>query len=140
MENTIFPGRDNYTGPDSGILGLCHHNRLFEHSHSFAKRVKAIRNTKPGIEITIRLHNLIYIDLSVVPGVPPEARAKWNKVFADWNKACADWDKAYQKWDTPDAEWDRAYAEGDRAYAELKEARTEWDRAYAYWDSAYQKR
>ena len=102
-ENTLFPGRDNYTGPDSGALGLCHHNYLFEPSHSFAERVEAIRNTKPKNEIATRLHNLIYLDFAMIPGISQEAGARLEEAAARWQEADARWQEAAARLEEADA-------------------------------------
>lgn len=60
-QNTMFPGRPNYTGPISGVFGFVHHQQLCEPSHDIMERVAYIKSEKPNHEIGIRLHNLIYL-------------------------------------------------------------------------------
>ena len=79
--NTLFPGRPNYTGPDSGLLGLCHHDRLFEPSRCFSERVEVINRVKPENERATRLRHLICIDPDAVLGIPSEASARWRRIY-----------------------------------------------------------
>ena len=64
-ENKLFPGRENYTGPTSGFFGLLHHEVLFEESHDVNERIAYVQDFKPKNEVSIRLYNMIYIDLAV---------------------------------------------------------------------------
>ncbi len=59
--NILFPGRPDYTGPTVGHFGLLHHDKLYEHSHDVAERIKYVKAHKPLREIGIRLHNMIYL-------------------------------------------------------------------------------
>ena len=77
-ENKLFPGRDNYTGPQSGHFGFVHHGQLFEESHNIAERLERVRKEKPPNEIPVRLHNMIFLD----PGLCP-AIAKRATMYAD---------------------------------------------------------
>jgi len=60
-ENTIFPGRPDYTGPTTGFFGLLHHNILFEPSDDVMERVTYVRSEKPFGEKVTRLHNMIFL-------------------------------------------------------------------------------
>lgn len=61
MKNTLFPGRSNYVGPKVGWFGLLHHTVLCEKSHDVTERVRYIKRRKPKNEISVRLHNMIYL-------------------------------------------------------------------------------
>ena len=61
IENTLFPGRYNYTGPTKGWFGFLHHDQLCEESHDVNKRIDYVKREKPKNEVTIRLHNMIYL-------------------------------------------------------------------------------
>ena len=135
-ENTLFPGRDNYTGPDSGALGLCHHNYLFEPSHSFAERVEAIRNTKPKNEIATRLHNLIYLDFAMIPGISQEAGARLEEAAARWQEADARWQEAAARLEEADARLEEAAARWQEAAARWREPTARWREAAARWREA----
>jgi len=60
-ENVLFPGRDNYTGPVSGMFFAVHHEVLCEESHNILERVDYINREKPKHEVPTRLHNLMYL-------------------------------------------------------------------------------
>ena len=61
MENKLFPGRDNYTGPTKGWFGLLHHEQMVEESHDVMERVAYVKREKPPNEVAIRLHNMMYL-------------------------------------------------------------------------------
>ena len=61
IENTLFPGRYNYTGPTKGWFGFLHHAHLCEESHDVNKRIDYVKRAKPKNEVAIRLHNMIYL-------------------------------------------------------------------------------
>lgn len=60
-DNTIFPGRPNYTSPRTGWFGLLHHEILCEESHDVMERVDYVRRNKPENEVATRLWNMIYL-------------------------------------------------------------------------------
>jgi len=59
--NVLFPGRPNYTGPTSGWFGLLHHSELFETSHNVQERIAYVKANKPDREVSLRLHNMVYL-------------------------------------------------------------------------------
>src|SRR3972149_1893318 len=61
IENTLFPGRPNYTGPAKGWFGFLHHERVCEESHDVNERIDYVKREKPKNEVPIRLHNMIYL-------------------------------------------------------------------------------
>ena len=61
IENTLFPGRYNYTGPIKGWFGFLHHEQLCEKSHDVNERIDYVKLHKPDNEVAIRLHNMIYL-------------------------------------------------------------------------------
>jgi len=61
IENTLFPGRDNYTGPTKGWFAFLHHKQLCEESHDVNERLDYVKREKPKNEVVIRLHNMIYL-------------------------------------------------------------------------------
>ena len=61
MNNTQFPGLNNYTGPIDGYFGLLHHAKLYEHSHDVMERVAYVKRCKPKGEIEIRLRCMVLI-------------------------------------------------------------------------------
>ena len=91
MSNTLFPGRDNYTGPTTGWFGLLHHDTLCEESHNVMERVAYVKREKPKSEIAIRLHNMIYLSPEACPVVaklaPLDAdyEARSDVLFADYD-------------------------------------------------------
>lgn len=60
--NTLYPGRPDYTGPNTGLFGLLHHDRLYEWSENVAERVAYVRANKPASEQEFRLHCMVYLD------------------------------------------------------------------------------
>ena len=61
IENTLFPGRYNYTGPTKGWFAFLHHEQLCEESHDVNERLDYVKREKPKNEVAIRLHNMIYL-------------------------------------------------------------------------------
>lgn len=62
--NTLFPGRGNYTGPQTGYFGLLHHEQLYEEcgrDYQVRTRVDYVAYNKPINERAVRLHNMIYL-------------------------------------------------------------------------------
>ena len=82
IENTLFPGRYNYTGPTKGWFGFLHHEQLCEESHDVNERIGYVKRQKPKNEVAIRLHNMIYLGGC-------EAMAKLAPLYADYWAACA---------------------------------------------------
>jgi hypothetical protein len=77
IKNTLFPGRDNYTGPTNGLFGLLHHEQLCESSHDVNERIEYVKREKPKNEVAIRLHNMIYLGGCAVG-------AKCDTLYADY--------------------------------------------------------
>ena len=77
IENTLFPGRYNYTGPTKGWFGFLHHEQLYEESHNVNERLDYVKREKPKNEVAIRLHNMIYLGGC-------EAMAKRALLYADY--------------------------------------------------------
>lgn len=63
--NTLFPGRENYTGPNTGWFAMLHHTQLFENTDGFTdgvkERIEYVREHKPRHEVKVRLDNMMYI-------------------------------------------------------------------------------
>lgn len=64
--NNLFPGLDNYTGPQTGWFAMLHHTQLVENSgdngySGVQERVDYVKSTKPKREQKVRLANMIYI-------------------------------------------------------------------------------
>lgn len=76
-ENTLFPGRPNYTGPTQGWFGFLHHEQLYEWSDDVNERIEHVRREKPKNEWAIRLHNMIYLG-------DCEAIARLNILYTDY--------------------------------------------------------
>lgn len=97
--NTMFPGRNNYTGPTAGMFGLLHHKILCEDSHDVMERVRYVRHEKEAHEIDTRLHNMIF--LGFCPAAAPmgvlqaEAKAKHNQAWKTYRIAQEDVHKAF---------------------------------------------
>ena len=91
--NILFPGRPNYTGPTKGWFGLLHHDTLAETSHNVNERVDYIKRNKPKREISIRLHNLIYLGGCDAAGrlAPLDAgyESKRAALITDYDSKCA---------------------------------------------------
>ena len=81
IENTLFPGRYNYTGPTKGWFAFLHHEQLCEESHDVNERLDYVKREKPKNEVAIRLHNMIYLGGC-------EAIAKRAALDADYEAKC----------------------------------------------------
>ena len=81
FENTLFPGRYNYTGPTKGWFAFLHHEQLCEESHDVNERLDYVKREKPKNEVAIRLHNMIYLGGC-------EAIAKRAALDADYEAKC----------------------------------------------------
>ena len=88
IENTLFPGRYNYTGPTKGWFGFLHHEQLCEKSHDVNERIAYVKHKKPKNEVAIRLHNMIYLGGC-------EAMAKRAPLDADYKAKRAPLDADY---------------------------------------------
>src|SRR3972149_5606596 len=89
IENTLFPGRPNYTGPAKGWFGFLHHERVCEESHDVNERIDYVKREKPKNEVPIRLHNMIYLGECA-------AIAKPAPLDADYNAKRAPLDAGYE--------------------------------------------
>ena len=89
IENTLFPGRYNYTGPTKGWFGFLHHAQLCEESHDVNKRIDYVKREKPKNEVAIRLHNMIYLGGC-------EATAKLAPLYADYEANLAPLNADYE--------------------------------------------
>ena len=100
--NTLFPGRPNYTGPTKGWFGLLHHDTLAETSHNVNERVDYIKRNKRKREISIRLHNLIYLGGCDAADrlAPLDADYKSKRAALDAEILC------YIREHIPDCAWD----------------------------------
>ena len=101
IENTLFPGRYNYTGPTKGWFGFLHHEQLCEKSHDVNERIAYVKHKKPKNEVAIRLHNMIYLGGC-------EAMAKRALLDVDYEAKRALLDAeilAYIKMNIPDCAW-----------------------------------
>ena len=91
IENKLFPGRPDYTGPTNGWFGLLHHSVLCEESHDVMERVAYVKREKPRNEISVRLHNMIYLG-----EVGADYKAKRALLYADYKAKrallCADYE------------------------------------------------
>ena len=100
IENTLFPGRFNYTGPTKGWFGFLHHKQLCEESHDVNERIDYVKCAKPKNEVAIRLHNMIYLG-------DCEAAAKRDPLDADYEAKYDTLDADYEaKRDTLDADYE----------------------------------
>ena len=88
IENTLFPGRYNYTGPTKGWFAFLHHEQLCEESHDVNERLDYVKREKPKNEVAIRLHNMIYLGGC-------EAIAKLAPLDADYKAKLAPLDADY---------------------------------------------
>ena len=93
IENTLFPGRYNYTGPIKGWFGFLHHEQLCEKSHDVNERIDYVKLHKPDNEVAIRLHNMIYLGgckamakLAVL--LYTDYKAKCDALLADYEAEC----------------------------------------------------
>ena len=118
VSNILFPGRPNYTGPTQGCFGLLHHSVLFETSYNVNERVDYIKRNKPEREISIRLHNLIY--LGGCDAVAVNARAA---LYADYESKRAALDADYSSMRAPlDADYSSKLAPLDADYKSKRAA------------------
>ena len=101
IENTLFPGRYNYTGPIKGWFGFLHHEQLCEKSHDVNERIDYVKLHKPDNEVAIRLHNMIYLG-----GCKAMAK-RADALYADYEKlAVLDAEiLVYIKSNMPDCAW-----------------------------------
>ena len=124
IENTLFPGRDNYTGPTKGWFAFLHHEQLCEESHDVNERLDYVKREKPKNEVVIRLHNMIYLGGCEViikrALLDADHKAKSALLDADYEVKrallCADYAAkrapldaeilAYIKSNIPDCAWD----------------------------------
>ena len=88
IENTLFPGRYNYTGPTKGWFGFLHHEQLCEESHDVNERIDYVKREKSKNEVAIRLHNMIYLGGC-------EATTKFDALYADYKIKRVMMDGAY---------------------------------------------
>ena len=88
IENTLFPGRYNYTGPTKGWFAFLHHEQLCEESHDVNERLDYVKREKPKNEVAIRLHNMIYLGgcEAIAERAPLDAdyKAKRAPLYADY--------------------------------------------------------
>ena len=100
IENTLFPGRYNYTGPTKGWFGFLHHDQLCEESHDVNKRIDYVKRAKPKNEVAIRLHNMIYLGgcEATAKRAPLDAdyEAKLAPLYADFKAKLAPLDADYE--------------------------------------------
>lgn len=72
-ENRLFPGRENYIGPNDGFFSMLHHEGLVEHTYDYpggvSARVDYVKCNKDDREIKVRLRNMI--SLADMPGIQP---------------------------------------------------------------------
>ena len=107
IENTLFPGRYNYTGPTKGWFGFLHHEQLYEESHNVNERLDYVKREKPKNEVAIRLHNMIYLGGC-------EAMAKLAPLYADYEAKRAPLDADYEAKLAPlDADYEAKLATRD---------------------------
>ena len=111
IENTLFPGRDNYVGPTKGWFGFLHHQQLCEESHDVNERIVYVRRNKPKNEIAIRLHNMIYLGEweTMAKRAPLRAdyEAKRDSLYADYEAKFAPLYADYKaKFDSLDADYE----------------------------------
>jgi hypothetical protein len=110
IENTLFPGRYNYTGPTKGWFGFLHHEQLCEESHDVNERIDYVKRKKPKNEVAIRLHNMIYLGGC-------EAMAKHATLYADYEAKRATLYADYKaKRATLDADYEAKHAPLDADY------------------------
>ena len=99
IENTLFPGRFNYTGPTKGWFGFLHHKQLCEESHDVNERIDYVKCAKPKNEVAIRLHNMIYLGgceaMAKRVTLDADYQAKRVTLDADYKAKCAPLDADY---------------------------------------------
>ena len=112
IENTLFPGRPNYTGPAKGWFGFLHHERVCEESHDVNERIDYVKREKPKNEVPIRLHNMIYLGecaaIAKDAALYADYNAKRDTLDADYNAKRAAMRAeilAYIKLHIPDCAW-----------------------------------
>ena len=121
IENTLFPGRYNYTGPTKGWFGFLHHEQLCEKSHDVNERIAYVKHKKPKNEVAIRLHNMIYLGGC-------EAMAKRALLDDDYEAKRAQLDADYEAKRAPlDADYEAKRAQ---LYADYKAKRAPLDADY----------
>jgi hypothetical protein len=89
IENTLFPGRYNYTGPTKGWFAFLHHEQMYEETYDVNERIDYVKRRKPKNEVAIRLHNMIYLGGC-------EAMAKLAPLYADYKAKLAPLDADYK--------------------------------------------
>ena len=93
IENTLFPGRYNYTGPTKGWFGFLHHEQLCEKSHDVNERIAYVKHKKPKNEVAIRLHNMIYLGgcevMAKLAPLDADYEAKRALLYADYEAKLA---------------------------------------------------
>ena len=112
IENTLFPGRYNYTGPTRGWFGFVHHGKLCEQSHDINERIAYVKRAKPKNEVASRLHNMIYLGgceaIAKLAPLYADYEAKRAPLDADYKAKLAPLDAdilAYIKLNIPDCAW-----------------------------------
>ena len=121
IENTLFPGRYNYTGPTKGWFGFLHHEQLCEESHDVNERIDYVKREKPKNEVAIRLHNMIYLGGC-------EATTKRAPLAADYGAKLA---PLYADYEAKRVALDAAYkAKRNALYADYKAKLAPLDAAY----------
>jgi hypothetical protein len=132
-EQVLYPALPGYVGPNSGVLGFCHHDLAWEWSHSFSERVKYVRENKRSGEIAIRKRHMVYLcpEALAAVGVPSEVRAEGTRLWAEGNRL---WDEGTRL----RAEGTRLWAEGNRLWDEgtrlLAEGTRLWAEGNRLWD------
>ena len=100
IENTLFPGRYNYTGPTKGWFAFLHHEQLCEESHDVNERLDYVKREKPKNEVAIRLHNMIYLGgceaIAKRAALDADYEAKCAPLYADYKAKCAPLDADYK--------------------------------------------
>ena len=100
IENTLFPGRYNYTGPTKGWFGFLHHEQLCEKSHDVNERIAYVKHKKPKNEVAIRLHNMIYLGgceaMAKHALLDADYEAKRALLYADYEAKHAPLDADYE--------------------------------------------
>jgi hypothetical protein len=120
IENTLFPGRYNYTGPTKGWFAFLHHEQMYEETYDVNERIDYVKRRKPKNEVAIRLHNMIYLGGC-------EAMAKRAPLYADYKAKRAPLDADYKAKRAPlDADYKAKLAPLDADY-EAKRASLDAD-------------
>ena len=92
---TRYPGRPHYTGPNSGWALLVHHGELAEWCFDFKERISYIQLVKPVSERKSRLYHLVRIKPSEVPKALRVAKAAECKARAFSDKEWRKYDTSY---------------------------------------------